>query len=171
MKKISLAIAAILLVLTTSAQVNIPGTSLSLRLDDNDWRYLRSFKLDDGADIHLYYFIGHTVVDATGDTILPSLRIYVNSHYDGDIYSLAYDRYTKQPFQSLNEYTHGLGLPPSGGLGYDGMYTNPVDGKDYRILMTYFKDKKAFVEMRLETTGDTYADMEFDFKDLLGTLK
>ena len=108
---------------------------------------------------------------AAGDTVLPCLRIYVNEHYDGDLYSLVYDRYMLQPYQSLDEYTHGLGLPKSGGIGYDGIYTNPSDGKDYRFLMTYFKDRKAMVELRLETTSDTFGEMEFEFRDLLGTLK
>ena len=171
MKKIAIVVAAVLLAMAAQAQVTIPGTSKTLRIDSEDWRYLRTFKVEDGADVYLFYFVGRDVVDAAGDTVLPSLRIYVNENYDGDVYSLAYDRYMKQPFQSLDEYTHGLGLPKSGGIGYDGMYTNPGDGKDYRFLMTYFQDKKTMVEIRLETTGDTFADMEFDFKDLLGTLK
>lgn len=154
-----------------AAQVTIPNTSLSLSISNETWRYLRTFKLDDGADIYLYYYIGHDVVDAEGDTVLPYLRIYVNTNYDGDLYSLVYDRYMLQPYQSLNEYTHGLGLPAAGGLGYDAVYTSPGDGKDYRFLMTYFKDRKAYVEIRLETTSDTFGEMEFEFKDLLGTLK
>ena len=157
--------------IVASAQVGIPGTSLTLSINSEDWRYLRTFKLDDGADIYLYYYIGHDIVDAEGDTILPCLRIYVNEHYDGDLYSLVYDRYMQQPYQSLNEYTHGLGLPKSGGIGYDGIYTNPSDGKDYRFLMTYFKDRRTMVELRLETTSDTFGEIEFEFKDLLGTLK
>lgn len=154
-----------------AAQVGIPGTGLTLRINSEDWRYLRTFKLDDGADIYLFYYIGHDLVDSEGDTVLPCLRIYVNEHYDNDLYSLVYDRYMLQPYDSLDEYTHGLGLPKSGGIGYDGIYTNPSDGKDYRFLMTYFKDRKAMVELRLETTSDTFAEMEFEFKDLLGTLK
>ena len=156
---------------TAAAQVNIPGTRVSFRLNSDDWRYLRTFKLDDGADVYLFYYVAHDMVDAAGDTVLPCLRIYVNEHYDGDLYSLVYDRYMLQPYQSLDEYTHGLGLPKSGGIGYDGIYTNPSDGKDYRFLMTYFKDRKAMVELRLETTSDTFGEMEFEFRDLLGTLK
>ena len=156
---------------TLAAQVGIPGTNVTLRINGDDWRYLRTFKLDDGADIYLYYYIGHNVIDAEGDTVLPFLRIYVNEDYDGDIYELAYERYMLQPFQSLDEYTHGPGLPHKGGIGYDAVYTNPGDQKDYRFLMTYFKDGGTVVELRLETTKDTFEEMEFEFKDILGTLK
>ena len=163
--------AMVALSVQAAAQVGIPGTGLTLRINSEDWRYLRTFKLDDGADVYLFYYVAHDMVDAAGDTVLPCLRIYVNEQYDGDLYSLVYDRYMLQPYQSLDEYTHGLGLPKNGGLGYDGIYTNPSDGKDYRFLMTYFKDRKAMVELRLETTSDTFGEMEFEFRDLLGTLK
>ena len=153
------------------AQVGIPGTGITFRLNSEDWRYLRTFKVDDGGDIYLYCYVGHAVVDTEGDTILPFLRIYVNSQYSGDLYELIYDRYMQQPYQSLNEYTKGPGLPASGGLGYKGAYTNPTNQKDYVFLMTYFKDKKTFVEFRLETTKDTFEEMEFEFNDILGTLK
>ena len=154
-----------------TAQVGIPGTNVTIRLSSEDWRYLRTFKLEDGADIYLYYYIGHTVIDNEGDTILPFLRLYVMEDYDGDVYELAYDRYLQQPFQSLDEYTHGPGLPQKGGIGYDGVYTNPSDQKDYRFMMTYFIDHGTAVELRLETTKDTFEEMEFEFKDILGTLK
>lgn len=171
MKKILLTMTLALMATLAAAQIGIPGTQVTIRLNNDDWRYLRTFKLDDGADIYLYYYVGHTVVDAEGDTVLPFMRVYVNEEYDGDVYELAYDRYMQQPFQSLNEYTHGAGLPKKGGIGYDGVYTNPSDQKDYRFLMTYFIDHGTAVELRLETTKDTYEEMEFEFKDILGTLK
>ena len=37
--------------------------------------------------------------------------------------------------------------------------------------MTYFKSHGTAVEFRLETTKDTFEEMEFEFKDILGTLK
>ena len=110
-------------------------------------------------------------MDSEGDTVLPFLRIYVNENYDGDVYELAYERYMEQPFQSLDEYTKGPGLPKSGGLGYVGAYTNPSDQKDYQFFMTYFSDKGVMVEFRLETTTDTFGDMEFEFRDVLGSIK
>lgn len=154
-----------------TAQVGIPGTRVTFRLNGEDWRYLRTFKVDDGADIFLYCYVGQTMVDTEGDTVLPFLRIYVNTDYDGDVYELAYERYMQQPFQSLDEYTKGPGLPRDGGIGYIGAYTNPADQKDYQFLMTYFKDKNTIVEFRLETTKDTFGEMEFEFNDILGTLK
>ena len=71
------------------------------------------------------------LLDAEGDTVLPTLRIYVRENYNCDVYELAYDRYLEQPFQSLNEFTKGAGLPKSGGLGYEGIYTKPSDNRDY----------------------------------------
>ena len=156
---------------SASAQITIPGTNVSFRLNNDDWRYLRTFKLDDGADIYLYYYVGRVLVDLEGDTVLPCLRIYVNEGYEGDVYELAYDRYMLQPFQSVDEYTHGPGLPKSGGIGYMGAYTNPSNRKDYQFFMTFFKSRKAAVEFRLETTKDTFEEMEFEFRDILGTLK
>ena len=142
MKKIlKTVVLALLMAMASSAaaQITIPGTSVSFRLNGDDWRYLRTFKLEDGADIYLYYYVGHVLVDLEGDTVLPCLRIYVNEDYDGDVYELAYDRYMLQPFQSVDEYTHGPGLPKDGGIGYMGAYTNPSSQKDYQFLMTYFK--------------------------------
>ena len=174
MKKILKTIVLALLMTMASsaaAQITIPGTNASFRLNGDDWRYLRTFKLEDGADIYLYYYVGHVLVDLEGDTVLPCLRIYVNEDYDGDVYELAYERYMLQPFQSVDEYTHGPGLPKDGGIGYMGAYTNPSSQKDYQFLMTYFKSRGTAVEFRLETTKDTFEEMEFEFKDILGTLK
>lgn len=154
-----------------TAQIGIPGTQVTFRLNGDDWRYLRTFQLDDGADVYLYCYVGQLLLDDEGDTVLPFLRIYVQEDYDGDVYELAYERYMQQPFQSLNEYTHGPGLPKRGGLGYVGAYTNPSDQKDYQFMMTYFKDSDATVEFRLETTKDTFQEMEFEFNDILESIK
>ncbi len=170
---IKVIVTALLLAVATAAtaQIGIPGTQVTFRLNGDDWRYLRTFQLDDGADVYLYCYIGQLILDGEGDTVLPFLRIYVNEDYDGDIYELAYERYMIQPFQSLNEYTHGAGLPKHGGLGYVGAYTNPGDQKDYQFMMTYFRDGDAVVEFRLETTKDTFKEMEFEFNDILESLK
>ncbi len=156
---------------SVQAQMAIPGTTVSFTLPADEWSYVRTFTLDDGASVYLYSYVGETLVEATGDTALPFLRIYVNPKYSGDIYSLAYDRYVAQPFQSLTEYTKGDGLPRGGGLGYEGIYTNPADGKDYRILMTYFKERRTAVEFRLETSRGTYDRMESRFKEILKSVK
>ncbi|MBR1766452.1 MAG: hypothetical protein IJ745_05370 [Bacteroidales bacterium] len=171
-KKNQFLLAALLLVGSlASAQLTIPGTGVTYRLNNEDWRYLRSFELPEGGDVYLYCYTGHVLTDTEGDTVLPFLRIYVNKNYSGDIYELAYERYEVQPFQSINEYSKGDGLPSKGGLGYMGTYTNPADQKDYQFYMTYFKDRGATVEFRLETTKDTFEEMDFEFKDILSSIK
>ena len=162
---------AMLLPAMVSAQLTIPGTNVTYRLDNESWRYLRTFELPEGGDIYLYCYTGHVVVDTEADTVLPFLRIYVNRNYDGDLYDLVYERYEKQPYQSLKEFTKGDGLPSKGGIGYMGAYTNPSDQKDYRFYMTYFVDRGTMVEFRLETTNDTFDEMDFEFKDILSSIK
>ena len=153
------------------AQITIPGTVITFTLPADEWSYVRTFTLDDGASVYLYSYVGETLVEAAGDTALPFLRIYVNPKYTGDVYELAYSRYVAQPFQSLTEYSKGAGLPRSGGLGYDGIYTHPVDGKDYRFLMTYFKDHRTAIEFRLETSRGTFERMESKFQEILNSVK
>ena len=92
-------------------EIKIPGTEASLTLTADSWRYLRTFSLDDGADIYVYYYAKQTIIDTDGDTVLPCLRIYVNKRFSDDIYNLVFQRYMLQPYQSLKEYTHGPGLP------------------------------------------------------------
>lgn len=164
-------LAVLLLSSTAMAQLTIPGTHVTFRLNNEDWRYLRTFELPEGGDIYLYCYTGHVLTDMEGDTVLPYLRIYVVSDYDGDLYELAYERYESQPYQAVWEFSKGNGLPASGGIGYIGAYTNPSDQKDYQFYMTYFKDGKTFVEFRLETTKDTFEEMDFEFTDILGTIK
>lgn len=170
-KKLILTALMVVVVGIASAQLTIPGTNITYRLNGEDWRYLRTFELAEGGDVYLYCYTGHVLVDMEGDTVLPFLRIYVNKDYDGDLYELAYERYEAQPFQSLKEYTKGEGLPSKGGIGYIGAYTNPTDQKDYQFYMTYFKDRGTSVEFRLETTKDTFEEMDFEFKDILSSIK
>ena len=153
------------------AQLTIPATTVSFQLDNNEWRYLRTFTEKDGANVYYYCYVGEVLLDAQGDTVLPFLRVYVRENYVGDVYELAYQRYEQQPYQSLREWTKGDGLPKSGGLGYEGMYTKPSDRHDYRFLMTYFKDRRTAVEFRLETTRETYEDMEIKFKKILSSIR
>jgi hypothetical protein len=170
-KKLFLTMLLLAAATVASAQLTIPGTDITYRLNSEDWRYLRTFELAEGGDVYLYCYTGHVLVDMEGDTVLPFLRIYVNKDYDGDLYELAYERYEAQPFQSLKEYTKGEGIPSKGGIGYIGAYTNPTDQKDYQFYMTYFKDRGTSVEFRLETTKDTFDEMDFEFKDILSSIK
>jgi len=153
------------------AQLTIPGTGVTFQLNSEEWRYLRTFKAGDGGDVYVYCYTADVIRDMEGDTVLPFLRVYVNDSFDGDLLDLAYARYMVQPFQSLDEYTKGMGLPKSGGMGYIGAYTNPSDQKDYQFFMTYFRDHGVAVEFRLETTKDTFEEMESIFKEILGSLK
>lgn len=155
---------------TAISQITIPGTTVSFQLNNDEWSYVRTFK-DKGGSTHLYCYVGEVLLDESGDTALPTLRIYVRENYTGDVYEIAYERYLDQPFQSLKEYTKGDGLPRWGGLGYEGIYTKPTDRLDYRFMMTYFKDHRTMVEFRLETTRDTYEDMEVKFKKILSSVK
>jgi hypothetical protein len=171
LKKMALALGLLLLPVAASAQLTIPGTGVTFRLNEEDWIFVRSFEMPQGGDVHLYCYTGHMLKDSDGDTVVPFLRIYVVKNYDGDLYELAYQRYEEQPYQALKEYNHGEGLPEKGGLGYVGAYTSPSNGKDYQFYMTYFKDKKTSVEFRLETTKDTFEEMDFEFKDILNSIK
>ena len=170
-RKTIIMLAMLLLAAAASAQLTIPGTSITYRLNNEDWRYLRTYELPEGGDVYLYCYTGQLVTDEEGDTVLPFLRIYVVRDYEGDLYDLAYARYEAQPFQSLKEFSEGPGLPASGGIGYVGAYTNPVDQKDYQFYMTYFYDRRVSVEFRLETTKDTFGEMEFEFNDILSSIK
>ena len=165
--------AAFMLLLATMAhaQLSIPGTRYTFALDSDEWRYLRTFKMDDGATTYLYCYVGEVLLDAAGDTVLPFLRIFVKDRYDDDLYQFVYERYEEQPYQSLREWTKGDGLPKSGGIGYEGMYTRIGEQTDYHFLMTYFRDKRTVVEFRLETTRETYEDMEVKFKNIISSVK
>ena len=95
----------------------------------------------------------------------------VRKNYTGPIYNFVFDRYNREPYESLSDYTQGLGLPRSGGMGYVGAYTNVKDKKDYQFRMVYFKVQNTIVEFRLETTRATYAQMEKEFESILKSLK
>ena len=70
----------------------------------------------------------------------------------------------------IKDYTTGLGLPKTGGMGYIGAYTNVNDKRDYQFRMVYFKVQNTIVEFRLETTKATYPQMAKEFESILGSL-
>ena len=176
-KKLILTALMVVVAGIASAQLTIPGTNITYRLNGEDWRYLRTFELAEGGDVYLYCYTGHVLVDMEGDTVLPFLRIYVNNQslYEkaltAIILSKTEPKLAAEYVQSLKEYTKGEGLPSKGGIGYIGAYTNPTDQKDYQFYMTYFKDRGTSVEFRLETTKDTFEEMDFEFKDILSSIK
>ena len=150
------------------AQVTIPGTKVKFTFPSK-WKYLSTEKVDANTQCYLYYYC-NKVVASHGDTTLPFLRIIVRKNYSKPIYDFVFERYTKEPYESLGDYTQGLGLPKAGGMGYTGAYTNVKDKKDYQFRMVYFLAQGAAVEFRLETTRATYRQMEKEFEAILKSL-
>lgn len=154
---------------TVQAQVAIPGTKVQYKFPSK-WKYLSSEKVDANTTQFLYYY-NAKVVASKGDTTLPFLRIYVRKNYTKSVYDFVFERYSREPYQSLDDYTQGLGLPKTGGMGYVGAYTNLKDKKDYQFRMVYFKVQNTIVEFRLETTRATYPQMEKEFEAILRSIK
>ncbi len=154
--------------MAVQAQVAIPGTKVQYTFPSK-WKFLSSQKIDANTQQFLYYYAAKPVA-SKGDTTLPFLRIVVRKNYTNPIFDFVFDRYNKEPYQSLTDYTQGLGLPKQGGMGYVGAYTNLKDKKDYQFRMVYFKAQNAVVEFRLETTRATYAQMEKEFENILKSL-
>lgn len=150
------------------AQVSIPGTKVKFTFPSK-WKYLESERVNANTQMYLYYYADRVVV-SQGDTTLPFLRIYVVKNYSDPIFNFVFERYSKEPYQSLSDYTQGLGLPKSGGMGYIGAYTNVQDKKDYQFRMVYFQVQNSVVEFRLETTRATYSMMEDEFEAILKSL-
>ena len=149
-------------------QVTIPGTKVKYTFPGK-WNYLKADKVDKNTTVYFYYYSSRILV-SKGDTALPYLRIRVRKNYTGDLVDYVYDRYVAEPYQPLRDYTQGLGLPKSGGMGYIGAYTNLGNKKDYEFRMVYFKSQNAIVEFRLETTKATYNDMAKEFEAILASL-
>ena len=155
------------MVTLASAQIRIPETSVSFDFPNGGWKYLQTNKLSNETVLYLYSYSAEDVVDSSGDTIVPFMRIYVRKNYDGTVYDLAYSRFMVQPFQSLDEKLHKNGV-----LEYLGAYTDEDDGKDYEFKMIYVKDRKNnMLEIRLESSVDTFEELEKDFDDLINSIK
>ena len=150
------------------SQVTIPGTKVKFTFPGK-WNYLKADKVDKNTTVYFYSYSSRILV-SKGDTALPYLRIRVRKNYTGDLVDYVYDRYVAEPYQPLRDYTQGLGLPKSGGMGYIGAYTNLGNKKDYEFRMVYFKSQNAIVEFRLETTKATYNDMAKEFEAILASL-
>ena len=151
------------------AQNRIPNTNVAFGFPNGGWKYLNTIELEEETVVYLYCYSEKTVIDKNNDTILPHMKIYVKRNYTDELFNLVYARYEYNPYQTLEEYTEGL--PSEGGIGYKGIYQNPKDNKDYIFDMIYFKDKNTAVEIRLETTRDTYNDFREEFETILKTVK
>ena len=130
MKIIKSLLLSFMLVLTmaASAQIKIPNTRVSFEFPNNGWKYLQTTNVDNNTTVYLYSYAGDYVIDDTGDTVLPFMRIYVRQNYDGSVYDLAYNRFMTQPFQSLDEYVN-----PDGSFGYWGAYTGDEQADECHI--------------------------------------
>ena len=169
MKPFNYVIALILLLAVApiaEAQIKIPDTKVSFSFPNGGWKYLETNNVNKAINVYLYSYSKQFVVDSRGDTVIPFMRIYVRKNYSGTVYDLAYSRFLTQPFQSLDELTY-----PNGAFGYLGAYTNEDDGKDYEFRMLYIKNGTTAVEIRLETTLDTYNNFESDFLDIINSIK
>ncbi|MCQ2296049.1 MAG: hypothetical protein MJZ45_01445 [Bacteroidales bacterium] len=160
--------AALILGSTAQAQVTIPGTKVMFFFPSK-WSYLSTENVDKNTQAYLYYYSEKPVV-VDGDTTLPSLRIIVRKSYKASVFDYVFDRYSKSPYQSLEDYTQGIGLPASGGMGYVGAYTNLTDQKDYQFRMVYFKVQNTVVEFRLESVREVFEMMDEEFVAILNSL-
>lgn len=168
LRRVLLLFVALLAAAALQAQVAIPGTKVQYTFPSK-WNYLSSQKIDKNTSVYHYYYTSNIIV-AQGDTALPYLRIRVTKNYTGTLYDYVYDRYIAEPYQPLKDYTAGLGLPKTGGMGYIGAYTNLKDKRDYQFRMVYFKIQNTVVEFRLETTRATYSQMAKEFEQILKSL-
>lgn len=149
-----------------SAQIKIPDTRVSFSFPNGGWKYLETTKISNDVNVYLYSYAKTYVVDNAGDTVIPFLRIYVRKHFSGTVFDIAYSRFMAQPFQAFDEFPFS-----TGGLGYTGAYSNEKDNKDYEFRMVYLIDGNTAIEMRLETTLDTYEKFEKEFTDITNTVK
>lgn len=166
MKKILGLVVLFLLSFSVMAQNKIPGTKVTFDFPRGGWKYLQTIKVDENTNVYLYSYSHKLLVDEEGDTILPNMRIYVRKNYTKDVFDLVMERYMMNPYQSLEEYTDNL---PAPGIGYKGIYQSG-DNKYYKFDMIYFKEKNVAFEFRLETTNDTYEQVEDDFVQILNTI-
>ena len=149
-------------------RVTIIGTHASF-VFPGKWKCLTTTQVDKNTNTYLYCYSERDIA-SEGDTATPFLAIRVQKGYRGSVFDYAFSRYTAKPYQAIDDYTQGLGLPASGGLGYVGAYTSLTDDKDYQFRMVYFKDKDVIVEFRLETTRATFDQMEEEFDAILKSL-
>lgn len=155
--------------LSAIAQNRVPNTPIAFELPAGQWKFLQVTPVDRNTNVYLYSFKARNVIDAEGDTVLPYMSIYVQQNYRGSIYDLVYSRYTKHPYQSLNEQSEGLAFNEA--IAYVGAYASNDDGKVYEFRMLYFKHNNTAYEFRLETTADTFDEFDEAFKTIIESIK
>lgn len=165
MKRILFSLMMVMMGLCSMAQNRVPGCNVVFGFPDGGWKYLSTVDVDQNTKVYLYSYSAEVVTDAAGDTVLPNMRIYVRKNYTGSVFDLVLARYEHNPYQAVEEYTDGL--PSADGVGYKAYYKNVEDNKDYLFNLIYFKDKTTIVEVRMETTMDTYEAFESKFMNVL----
>ncbi|MBR1798966.1 MAG: hypothetical protein IJ761_03585 [Bacteroidales bacterium] len=172
MNKLRLALTALTFLVAfaeAQAQLSIPATRLQFNLNADSWRYVRTLDIDDHSTIYLYCYTGEILTDADGDTTLPVLRIYVDSQDYDDLLDFVYQRYEVQPYQTLEEAP--LRSIKQENINHIGIYTSPTSKKDFQFMATYIKDRKTYIEFRLETSADTFEEMETIFQNITNSIK
>ena len=153
---------------SAQSEQRIPGTNVKYTFPSK-WKYLKTTEIDKNTSLYLFCYKQQTVV-SQADTALPYLCIYVRKDCDKQLPELVFERFMQQPYQTLDEYLTGPGLPTKGGMGYVGLYTHPKNNKEYAFRMVYFKEGSTAIEFRLETTRATYPQMEAEFVQILKSL-
>ncbi|MBR1849944.1 MAG: hypothetical protein IJ789_01070 [Bacteroidales bacterium] len=156
---------------SAQTQMEIPGTNIAFALDGTEWKFLKTIDVDKNTKVHLFSYKAELLVDADGEETLPYLKIYVQKNYKKSVYEFVYDRYLQQPYQTIDEYSSGYGLPAKGGLGYTGIYTSPQDDKNYMFRMNCTVIANTAVEFRIETTQNNYGHLERRIADIFNTLE
>ncbi|MBR5028083.1 MAG: hypothetical protein IKX51_02570 [Bacteroidales bacterium] len=152
----------------TNAQITIPNGNFQFDFPNGKWKYLETLDVDEQT--HLYLYSGSPVVSKDNDTTLPFMRIYVKNNI-GKKNSLDYamERFLQQPFMIVDEFSTSPLLPCKDAIGYIGLYSDEGNQKN-KFYMIYFVNKGALVELRLETTEETFESKKSDFEDILKTI-
>ena len=169
-KHLITSIIMVVMTLAASAQMTIPGTKITYDIDADDWKFLKTIDVDKNTKVYLFSYKAELLVDADGEETLPYLKIFVQKNYKKSVYELVYERYLQQPYQAIDEYSSGYGLPEKGGLGYVGIYTNLQDDKIYMFRMNYCITAGTAVEFRIETTQNNYSHLESKIAEIFNSI-
>jgi hypothetical protein len=167
MKKNILLVALLVGFSSIFAQVRIPDGNFSFELPKG-WKYLSTTKVDNKTKVYLY---SHPEIVDGKDTILPYLKIYVQSQYNSkNAMDMSLDRFMQHPFQRLEEYTEGLFLPNNDAIAFLGVDRDEKDGTENQFYIVYFVHKNTAVEFRIQTTMSTFPELKDEFEEVLKSI-
>jgi hypothetical protein len=167
MKKNILLLALLVGFSSIFAQVRIPDGNFSFELPKG-WKYLSTTKVDNKTKVYLY---SHPEIVDGKDTILPYLKIYVQSQYNSkNAMDMSLDRFMQHPFQRLEEYTEGLFLPNNDAIAFLGVDRDEKDGTENQFYIVYFVHKNTAVEFRIQTTMSTFPELKDEFEEVLKSI-